>query len=436
MTKSTLLQWLPQLDRPIWILSGGRLLSQIGNGFTLVYAPIFFANQVGLSATVVGLGLGLGSVAGVLGRFLGGTGADSPDWGRRSILLWSAAISAVADVALAIATNFPLFILGNILMGFGIGLYWPATEAMVADLTSDEQRNEAFALVRWADQVGLSLGIILGGVLIELTGMYRLLFIIDGITYVGFFGLIYVAIAETLSPTESEPQLLQGWGVALRDRRLQLYVIINSLLTLYVAQVQSTLPLYFTRFVTVGDNATWLPMAIAQSTTAATHSPTPGFSTTLISALFAWNIVLMALLQLPIARWLNRFSRPHALILSALTWGIGFCGIFITGTVTSGAFWWAGIALALMAVATVMYLPAASGFVVDIAPPALRGIYLSVNSQCWAIGYFIGPSFGGWALDQGRAIAHTFWLVLAGTIAVVIAILMVLTRWDAQHLHE
>uniref|UniRef100_A0ACD5GQI0 Uncharacterized protein n=1 Tax=Desertifilum tharense IPPAS B-1220 TaxID=1781255 RepID=A0ACD5GQI0_9CYAN len=70
--------WLPNLPNPVWILAAGRLLSQIGNGFTLFYAPIFFVNQVGLSATAVGIGLGSGSISGVFGRFFGGTLTDSP----------------------------------------------------------------------------------------------------------------------------------------------------------------------------------------------------------------------------------------------------------------------------------------------------------------------------------------------------------------------
>ncbi|HIK45848.1 MAG TPA: MFS transporter, partial [Leptolyngbyaceae cyanobacterium M65_K2018_010] len=37
--------WLPQLNSQVWILAGGRLLSQVGIGFTLFYAPIFFVNQ-------------------------------------------------------------------------------------------------------------------------------------------------------------------------------------------------------------------------------------------------------------------------------------------------------------------------------------------------------------------------------------------------------
>ncbi|MEL7227930.1 MAG: MFS transporter, partial [Cyanobacteria bacterium J06576_12] len=48
----------PQLDTRLWILAAGRLLSQLGIGFTLFYAPLFFADDVGLSATAIGLGLG------------------------------------------------------------------------------------------------------------------------------------------------------------------------------------------------------------------------------------------------------------------------------------------------------------------------------------------------------------------------------------------
>lgn len=401
--------WLPDLDRRVWVLAFGRLLSQFGNGFTLFYAPIFFANQVGLSATAVGIGLGSGSISGVLGRFLGGSASDSPRWGRRKILLLSAAISALADVALVTAFNFPTFVLGNLLMGFGIGLYWPATEAVVADLTQGAQRNEAFALVRLADSLGLSLGIVLGGVLIELTGLYRLLFVIDGLTYVLFFGIIYWAIAETFRSDGKHTQLLAGWKRALSDRRLWVFVMVNILFTLYLAQVQSTMPLYFKNVVPAGEEGT-------------------GFTTGTISALFTWHVALTALCQLPVARQLNRISRIQAMGLSLLLWGAGFICIVLTGIASGGYIGWALLALAVLAIATVTYMPSASAFVVDLAPDSLRGVYLAVNSQCWAIGYFIGPPLGGWALDQAEQVAHGFWLGLALSTLVGLGILYLLHR--------
>jgi len=408
----------------------GRLLSQIGTGFTMFYAPIFFVNQVGLSATAVGIGLGSGSISGVVGRFLGGSFADSKFWGRRRTLLLSAAVSAVASVMLALTYNFPTFIVGNLLMGLGIGLYWPATEAAVADLTTIEQLNEAFAITRLADSLGLGLGVVLGGALIGTTGNYRALFVIDAVSFVVFLGIVYAAIPETRKFDEHLPkQGSRGWAVALSDRHLMVYVLVNILFTTYLAQVNSTMPLYFTNFVS-------------------SKTSIGGFSPKVISALFTWHVVCAALCQLPVARALNRFSRPRALTVSMLLWCAGFVLIWVTGVASVGQIIWAILGLGVLAIATVAYTPSASALVVDLAPESLRGVYLSINSQCWAIGYFIGPILGGWVLDQSHGVSeampkglitHGFWLAAAASTSIGILILQYLngiltTRGSRSHI--
>ncbi|MEB3225612.1 MAG: MFS transporter [Synechococcus sp.] len=388
--------WLLGLDRQIWILAAGRLLSQIGTGFTAFYAPIFFVNQVGLSATQVGLALGSASVSGVLGRFLGGTGVDHPTWGRKKTLLTAAGVSAIADVALAPADNFGLLVLGNLLMGLGIGLYWPATETVVADLSTGNQRNEAFALVRLADNIGLGTGVMLGGLIIATIQNYRLLFVLDGISFVVFLGVIWVAIAETYQDHGEMEKQGNSWLMALRDQRLLIYMAVNIIFTMYIAQIQSTAPLYLTNFVK--------------------------FSPQVISALFAWHIVFASLCQLAIARNLNLLSRPRALMVSLLLWGMGFTVMWATGMQALPVLLGAIISLGILALATDAYTPAASALVVDLAPVPQRGIYLALNSQCWAMGYLIGPPIGGWALDQVPAIAHGFWL--AGALSIVPCLLI------------
>jgi MFS family permease len=399
----------PNLNPKIWILAIGRLLSEIGTGFILFYAPIFFVNVVGLSATAVGIALGSGSIAGVLGRFLGGSFVDSPWWGRRRTLLLSAVVSAVADLVLALTDDFPTLVAGNLLMGLGIGLYWPATEAAVADLTTLEQRNEAFAITRLADSLGLGIGVVLGGAFIAIGGNYRALFLVDSLSFILFFALIYGAIAETYQFHEQPPKPNQGWITALGDRRLMIYIIVNILFTTYLSQIQSTLPLYFKNFVALEGN-------------------TRGFSPTLISAIFTWHIVCAALFQLPVARFLNRFSYIQALIISLLLWGIGFILVWVTGTVPAHALVSAILALGVLAIAMVTYTPSASALVVELSPPSLRGVYFSINSQCWAIGYLIGPPLGGWALDQSPAIAARFWLGAAASIGFGIPILLYLDQ--------
>lgn len=387
----------------------------MGSGFTLFYAPIFFVNQVGLSATAVGVGLGSQSVSGVVGRLLGGTLSDGY-FGRKRTLLLSAAIAAIASFVLAATLNFLIFVVGNLLMGFGIGLYWPSAEAMVADLSTPAQRSEAFALNRLCDGLGLGLGVVLGGVLVNTTGAYRSLFLIDGLSFLVLLVVVDRTITEVYRKAAGH-QAFRGWVTALRDRALLIYCVANVIFTTYIVQIHSTLPLYLANFVPVAPGS-------------------KGFNSLTISALFTWHLAAAVLVQLPISRLLNRFDRVYGLILSAICWALGFVAVWATGIAATAHLLWAVVALGLLALATVIYMPIASAVVVDLAPESLRGVYLAVNSQCWAIGYFIGPPLGGWALDQSAQMAHTFWLGLAGSITLAIAILVVLKQYFPTSLSE
>lgn len=402
-----ILAHFPQLNSKIWILIFGRFLSGIGTGFTLFYAPIFFASdELGLTKTQVGFALGMISVSGVIGRFLSGSMSDSPRWGRRRTLLLSTLVSSLASLILANTHGFYTLLTGNLIMGLGIGLYWPATEAVVADLSTGEQRHEAYAITRLGDNCGLGLGIILGGILVAVMGSYRLLFVVDAISFLVFSGVIYQAIPETYQLHSHQGQKLEknGWLVALGDRTLWIYCVVNIMFTTYISQVQTAMPIYFNQFVGSG-----LP-------------------TILISALFTWHLVLSIVLQLPIARLLRRFSHTKALIFSSLLWGIGFILTGVTGVINFGQIVMALLAAGILAIATVAYLPSASALVADLAPPSGRGVYLAINSQCWAVGYFIGPVLAGWALDQPRPWADLLWPGWAVTVLGAIAILQSLER--------
>ncbi|MEC4853213.1 MAG: MFS transporter, partial [Jaaginema sp. PMC 1079.18] len=238
------------------------------------------------------------------------------------------------------------------------------------------------------------------------------LFVIDGISFAVFFLVIYAAISETGGNRQTvKPG--EGWRIAFRDRALLIFLVANTLFTLYISQIQSTLPLYFTNFATTGSKI--------------------GFSADTISYLFSFHVIAAAVFQLPVARGLNRLRRPQALMLSLILWAIGFVCIWAIAQFSFFGAIGAGVALAILAIAIVSYTPSASAFVVDLAPESLRGVYLSLNSQCWAIGYLIGPPLGGWALDQSPFIIRSFWLFLALSTAFSLVILQILDRILQNH---
>lgn len=397
---------MPQLPRQIWILALGRLLSEIGSGFTIFYAPIFFVQQVGLSATSVGIALGSASISGVAGRLISGSYADR--WGRKPVLLLSTIVSAISCFILASTQDFPTLVCGCLVQGLGLGLYWPANEAIVADLTIGEERRTAYAFTRLADNIGMGIGIIAGGLLISYADGYRWLFIIDGISFCCFALMIIFAISETLQRHQLPLQFGSGYAIALRDRRLAIYVAVNIIFTIYISQTQSTLPLYFSKFVTQAD--------------------APGFAPQVISALFAGHLLMMIACQIPMLKFLQHFNHTRSLMIAGGLWILGLSCMTLTGTAASYQLGWASLGLGIFALAIVAYTPTASSLVADLAPTDLRGVYTSINSLCWAVGYAIGPPLGGWALDRSARFAHNFWLGLATTVPLVWVILWLLER--------
>ncbi|WP_299402160.1 MFS transporter [Acaryochloris sp. IP29b_bin.148] len=394
-------RWIPHLNPQVWILAVGRLLSQMGTGFTLYFLQIFFVNQVGLTATSVGVAISSASVSGIVGRILGGSMTDSRQWGRRRTLLLSLSISAIAAGIIAIAQSFWMLVVGNIVMGLGVGLYWPSTETIIADLSEGRERQEAFTITRFADSAGLGLGVILGGAWITLTHAYRALFMIDAVSFVIFWGVAYFTIAETAHPHTRGRQGWQGWIIASQDRRLRIYIVANILITTYLAQIHSTLPLYFKNFAQQGI----------------------GLSEAVITGLFSWHLGVSVVSQLPVARYLRRWRYPQGLMISVGLWGIGFLLIGMTGLARQKALLWAIAGLGVLAIATVAYMPIASSLVADLAPIEIRGVYLSINSLCWAVGYFLGPALGGLALDQQQPLIDIYWGGLALSIGLALVAL-------------
>ncbi len=381
----------------------GRFLSQTGTGFTLFFAPIYFVNQVGLSATQVGIGLAAVAVSGVIGRIAGGSLSDNL-WGRRPTLLLSLLLSGAGSVGLAMSLGFLPFILSNLIAGLGDGLYWPCAEAIVADLAQPEQRNEAFGLNRLADNLGHSVGVTLASAIVVAIGAYRVLFVIDALTYLLFFAIVLLKVQETRVVSQSSGNFWAGWGWAFQDRSLMLFLIPNSLLTMYIAQLFSSLPLYFNTSVALGE---------AQ-----------------IGALFALQGVMVVFLQIPIARYLNRIPRIRGLLIASGAWGLGFGLILLTGMLPSSGLSILGalLGLAVISIAVMTYNPSASSLIVDLAPPELRGVYFSVNSLCWAAGFMVGPAVGGAVLDLAEPLNHNLWIGLILTTAIVAGLLQRLER--------
>lgn len=406
--------WLPTLPKEIWILVAGQLLLFIGQGFTLVYASIFFVNQLGFSATQVGLALSSSGLAGVFGRFLAGFAVDSRALGRRGTILIASFVSALGCVFLAFADTFVLLVVGNVLLGLGISWYWPATMSVITDLSTEENRPEAFALSQLSNNLGLGLGALFAGQYIAMNGSYQALFLGKGFVYTVFGIAIWNTIAETRQSETTLMQVTKNWGTALRDRKLTTFLVANTFFAIYGAQISATLPLYLANFVP----------SVASTTDYANF----GFSEQFISYLFFWHALIKIIGQLPITRWAMQINQVSILFFSLVLWGASAILFWLVGTTSAYALTIALCGFFIAAVAEVLYGPAASALTGTLSPADQRGIYFSLESECWAIGFVVGPALGGLALDHPLQGGANLWLWLVASTSIPAAILVYLKQ--------
>ncbi len=398
----------------VWVQALARSLYQAGYGSIQFFIPLIFVNQLGFSATVVGISMGSGALAGVLGHLLGGYLADSPKYGRKRTLLFSAGLSIPGAVILALIPNLSMLYVANLMMGLSAGCYWTAADAAVIDVTPKEQHSKAFAVLILSDSLGIGLGILGGETYLSQGLQPQLLFLIGGLILLIFLMLIQFAIVDAEQNTPEHSDTLQGFVLALKDRALQFFLLVHVLVVTYIALISSTLPLYFTNFVST---------SISQS------------SLVSVANLFTWCYIgIGAVLQLPLVQVLTSLLKVRVLMISMFLWSGGFFMVWATHLMPLSPIIGMIAAFIVLSIATVIYKPFVPAIIAELAPESLRGVYLAIGYQCWSIGYFVGPILGGWAMDKSSTIAHSLWIVTAISTLFGLVMLHIFKQHQGKHL--
>jgi MFS family permease len=392
-----------QFSQQVWVQAIGRGLYQLGSAVLIFYTPIVFVNYGNMSATEVGLAIGGGSVAGFVGNIIGGIFTDSPKFGRKRTLLFSALFAIITSIVMVFTHDFKFLLLANIFFGLSTGLYWTAADAAVMDVTVSEIRQEAFSLLGLTDNLGFGLGTLAGGFLIKVLHPKEYIFAASAITFFSLLFLFLIGLVETRSPEEKSHEMQKGWKTALIDTRLMIYLLVNTLFITYIALVGSTLPLYLVNF--------------------------GGTSESTVANLFTWGYVgLGALFQIPVIKIIAKFNYLTSLMISMGVWGLGFLLVWVMSSFFDTRTTYEFGILGIFAIASVIYKPTSSAWISELAPPNLRGAYTAIAYQCWTIGYVIGPIVGGWAMDQSQNVAQNTWSAVAASTFIGLMILLLLNQ--------
>ena len=199
------------------------LINQLGvnTGFYLLipYLATHLAHDLGMTAALVGVVLGIRNLS-QQGLFvIGGTAADR--LGPRGVIITGCALRTAGFALFAIGTGLPLIIAASVLTGLAGALFNPAVRAYIAQEAGD-RKAEAFALFNVFATTGALAGPLLG------TALLLVDFRAAALTAAIIFALLTIAQAVAL-PSRPVPQrsgtVLGDWREALGNQRFVAFSI-------------------------------------------------------------------------------------------------------------------------------------------------------------------------------------------------------------------
>ncbi|MEV0615867.1 MFS transporter [Nonomuraea sp. NPDC050404] len=364
------------LPRPFWALWGGTLVNRLGT-MVLPFTGVYLTQSRGLSVAAAGVVMGVFGAGSLLSQLLAGVLADRI--GRRATLSGGMLATAVFMLALGYSTSLPAILVSMFGLGLVIDVYRPASNALVADLVSPEERPRAYGLLFWGINLGYSVGMTAGG---WLAGQgFLWLFWIDAVSSVVFAVLVWRAVPET-RPTQRHAA--GGFGVVLRDRVMVGFTLVMLGHALLYLQTTTMLPVAMTDVVKLSPQEFGLAMAL--------------------------NGVLIVVVQPLVSGWLGRRDPARTLALGLAVMGAGFAmTAFVTSTLGLAA------TIAVWTAGEIVLAGIPGAVTAALAPPELRGRYAGLFGFAWSLAAVLAPMLGGPLLALG---SEVLWFTMGGVGAV------------------
>ncbi len=330
---------------------------------------------------LAGILLTVPPLVGIFGNLGGGYLSDSI--GRRPTMLLGSFLQCVMFALFTFSPSPLVDYLAFIGIGLGGALYWPASSAMVADLTPEEDRRVVFATFYTAMNIGVVFGPVLGSIFFlhyrtELLATCTLVTLIYAI-------VIYFLIKETrpISEKNEEGQKVkksflreqwQSYSVILRDKPFALYILAGVLVAICFMQLDLYMAVYVKEFVPEQLLVSWGDWSLSLGSTEA----------------FGWmvglNGLLVVLFTIPVTNWFERTSDRSSLILSSVLFGLG---MFLMAFTTN--IWLLFGCIVVLTLGELIRTPVVQSFVSKYAPEDARGQYMGASSLQFSIGRFIAP---------------------------------------------
>jgi MFS family permease len=349
------------------------------------FLTIYFADEFGKNKA--GLLLVFSQVFSVLANLMGGYCADR--FGRKRMMVLSAIGQGLSFLLFAFAgspwLHSPLigFISFAIAGVFG-SFYWPASQAMVADVVDEKDRSSVFAIFYTSINIAVVLGPIIGAIFYI---HYRSQLLLTAGVVCILLGLILAKWTRETAPFQKNSAFgidgkwyyflqnqLKDYSLIIKDKTFLLFIVAGVLAGQTFMQLDLLIPVYIKEvvknqsFFSIGD---W--SFIINGTQA-------------FGIVLAENGFLVAMLTVLVTKWMSRFPERNVFILSSIVYAISIIIFSQTNWI-----WGFILAMAVFTFAELMGAGLQQSFVSKLAPEHMRGQYFAAASLRFTVSRTIAP---------------------------------------------
>lgn len=349
------------------------------------FLSIYFAEEFGKSKA--GLLLVFSQLFSVFANLMGGYCADR--FGRKRMMVLSAIGQGLSFLSFALA-NSPWFqspwlgFISFAVAGVFGSFYWPASQAMVADVVEEKYRSDVFAIFYTSINLAVVIGPLLGAIF-YVNYRFELLLFAGAVCIL--LGLILAKWTRETVPLQSSPLLNSGgkwydfllkqfkdYALIVKDKTFLLFIMAGVLAGQTFMQLDLLIPVYIKDFV---KNQILFSFGDWSFTVKGEQA---------FGIILAENGLLVALFTVVVTRWMGKFYERNVFALSSVVYAISIVIFSQTHWI-----WGMIIAMAVFTFGELMGAGLQQSFVSKIAPEHMRGQYFAAASLRFTIARTIAP---------------------------------------------
>lgn len=357
-----------------WIVVVAFFIDSVGGTLLFPFFSLYITGRFGVGMTQAGIVLAMFSIFGIFGNMAGGALTDR--FGRRKLILFGLVFSALSTLSLGLVNSMAMLYPLAAFIGLLSDVSGPAHQAMMADILTEQQRQEGFGLMRVVRNLAWIIGPSIGGFIASRS--FLLLFVIDAVVSCIVAFIFYKFMPETkpahhdesqTRPHESIWKTIAGYGVVIRDLAFMAFIFAAILMGAVYQQMYNSLSVF------LRDNHNIDPQGY-------------GF-------LMTTSAITVILFQFWVSRRIKH--RPPFAVMAAGTLFYMF-GFSMFGFVSAYGLFMS--AIVVITIGEMLIMPTSQTLAANFAPEEMRGRYMAIFGLTWLLPATFAPMAAGLILDN------------------------------------